>query len=1002
MSDREDYTIGWICTLSIECVSARAFLDEELDISTLSIPSGDENQYVAGRIGQHNVIIATMPEGMYGTASTSRTVSNLIRSFPNIRFCLSVGIGGGVPSERHDIRLGDVAVSMPQGANSGVIQWDFGKAIQNGEFRRTGSFDAPPVLLRSAVSKLRADHEINGHSINEKIDVALQRYPRLRSSYGRQDTNSDSLFKSSVQFSELEDPAALIARAPRIEYDTPMVHYGTIASGNQVLKDAVLRDKLSAADDILCFEMEAAGLVNITPCLIIRGICDYCDSYKTKNWQRYAAMTAAAYAKELLGIVPASNVSAVRATGQKISGNTYTSMYTEARDRDILEWLTIRDFNAQQHDFSRIRTPGTGMWLLESKDFQIWLASPKRTLLCCGLPGAGKTILTSGVIADLTTRFSPNTSIGVAFIYLDYRDREQHTPEDLLLSLLKQLSESQRTLPDSIKALYDSHSRLRSRPLLKEILACLEAVAAIYSRVFIVIDALDECESLNSCRTKLLQSVFQLQAKCGVNIFATSRIDPSIESQFEKAQIVDMTGSRDDIVRYLDEGVSQLPEFVQRNPELKIEIKQRILNVSVGMFLMARHLLESLSGKWSPKAVKMALENMSSTAKGLSMVYDDIMERISSQDLESSRLAYRVLSWLVFQERPLLKAELQHALAVEPGEDDFDEDNLPEIEHIVSICNGLVTLEEKTGILRIAHVSVYEYLHTKLYELVPQAEADIAIALLTYLSLRIFETGACPTDSSFEERLRSYPLYSYAARYWGAHCRKLSNTGSPVMDLTMNFLKSGNRMQASLQATLASEYRDIGYSQKTPENFTPLHVAAYFGLQESNADPALLDKYNRTALSYAAENGHFDIFMDLDSGSSLNIESRNIWGRTPLSLAAEAGHSAAVRFLLEKGADIASTDNEYHRTPLLWAATSKAGSEEVAKLLLESGSDLSCRDEGGRRAVSLASERGKLGVVHLLCKSGDDPNMVDDSGRTALSWASLNGHDATSASNECY
>ncbi|KAI0514673.1 hypothetical protein F5B22DRAFT_636987 [Xylaria bambusicola] len=914
MSDREDYTIGWICALGIEFVSARAFLDEELDISTLSIPSGDENQYVAGRIGQHNVIIATMPEGMYGTASTSRTVSNLVHSFPNIRFCLSVGIGGGVPSERHDIRLGDVAVSMPQGANSGVIQWDFGKAIQNGEFRRTGSFDAPPVLLRSALSRLRADHEINGHSINENIDAALHRYPRLRSSYGRQDTDSDRLFKSNVQFSELEDPAALIARAPRIEYDTPMVHYGTIASGNQVLKDAVLRDKLSAADDILCFEMEAAGLMNITPCLIIRGISDYCDSYKTKNWQRYAAMTAAAYAKELLGIVAASNVSAVRTTSR---------VHIEARGRDILEWLTIRDFNAQQHDLSRIRTPGTGMWLLESEDFQIWLASPKRTLLCRGLPGAGKTILTSGVIADLTTRFSRNTSIGVAFIYLNYRDREQDTPEDLLLSLLKQLSESQRTLPDSVKALYDSHSRLRSRPLLKEILACLEAVTAIYSRVFIVIDALDECKSLNNCRTKLLQSVFQLQAKCGVNIFATSRIDPSIESKFEKAQVVDMRGSRDDIVQYLDEGISQLPGFVQRNPELKIEIKQRILDVSGGMFLMARHLLESLSGKWSPKAVKMALENMSSTTTKLSMVYDDIIERVSSQDLESSRLAYRVLSWLVFQERPLLKAELQHALAVEPGEDDFDEDNLPEIEHIVSLCNGLVTLEEKTGILRIVHLSAYEYLHTKLYELVPQAEADIATALLAYLSLRIFETGACPTDSSFEERLRSYPLYSYAARYWGAHCRKLSNTGSPVMDLIMNFLKSGNNMQASLQATLASECRDIGYSQKTPENFTPLHVPI-----------TATDHSGRSVMSWAAEKGLDNIMVKLLSRKHHHLKVADAHGRTPMSWAAEGGHSFIVELLVKKDG-VEDSPDKFGQTPLWWAA--RYGHLDIVKFLLEAG-----------------------------------------------------------------
>src|SRR5689334_15530237 len=85
-----------------------------------------------------------------------------------------------------------------------------------------------------------------------------------------------------------------------------MVHYGTIASGNQVVRDGVKRDNLSSKlGGVLCFEMEAAGLMNNVPCLVIRGICDYADSHKNKMWQPYAAATAATYAKELLSIIPA-------------------------------------------------------------------------------------------------------------------------------------------------------------------------------------------------------------------------------------------------------------------------------------------------------------------------------------------------------------------------------------------------------------------------------------------------------------------------------------------------------------------------------------------------------------------------------------------------------------------------------------------------------------------------------------------------------------------------
>lgn len=94
------------------------------------------------------------------------------------------------------------------------------------------------------------------------------------------------------------------------EDDNPAIHYGLIASANQLMKDAHIRDKLAAEKGVLCFEMEAAGLMNHFSCLMIRGICDYADSHKNKDWQGYAAMVAAAYAKELLQQIPPNKVEA--------------------------------------------------------------------------------------------------------------------------------------------------------------------------------------------------------------------------------------------------------------------------------------------------------------------------------------------------------------------------------------------------------------------------------------------------------------------------------------------------------------------------------------------------------------------------------------------------------------------------------------------------------------------------------------------------------------------
>ena len=90
------------------------------------------------------------------------------------------------------------------------------------------------------------------------------------------------------------------------------MYYGLIASENQLMKDALLRDKLAEENGVLCFEMEAAGLMNGFPCLVIRGICDYADSHKNKQWQGYAATTAAAFAKELLSFTPANQVDNTR------------------------------------------------------------------------------------------------------------------------------------------------------------------------------------------------------------------------------------------------------------------------------------------------------------------------------------------------------------------------------------------------------------------------------------------------------------------------------------------------------------------------------------------------------------------------------------------------------------------------------------------------------------------------------------------------------------------
>jgi nucleoside phosphorylase len=283
---------------------------------SLSQHTHDDNSYTLGRICGHNVVIACLPAGQMGTNSAATVAAQMKYSFGGIRFGLMVGIGAGVPSEEHDIRLGDVVVSKPGKQNAGVVQYDFGRTIEEGRFVHTASLNAPPSILLTAVNALQARHNWRGNRLVHYLSAMDT--PRLKRKYTYQGEDNDQLFEAAYHHigtgstCEQCDISRLVERHARDDED-PIIHYGTIASGNQVMRDGSTRDRLRREFDILCFEMEAAGLMNNFPCVVIRGICDYADSHKNKRWQEYAAATAAAYAKELLSIIPENQGISTRA-----------------------------------------------------------------------------------------------------------------------------------------------------------------------------------------------------------------------------------------------------------------------------------------------------------------------------------------------------------------------------------------------------------------------------------------------------------------------------------------------------------------------------------------------------------------------------------------------------------------------------------------------------------------------------------------------------------------
>lgn len=317
MKSNEDYRVAWICALPLEATAAQAVLEKTH--SRPPQPVADDNNYTFGEIAGHDVVIACLPYGVYGKGAAATVIAQMRMTFPSIRFALLVGIGGGVPKDlvpglESDIRLGDIVVSKPTGTFGGVVQYDYGKTVSSGVFQRSGTMNQPPQVLLTAISQMEANSMLgNTQSIGQTISTSLRNHAEITHGFSRP-TDGDHLYQSSYSHTTGEpnckncDKSRLIHRQVR-KSDEPQVHYGLIASGDQVMKDSQTRDRLANEMGILCFEMEAAGIVNQLPSLVIRGICDYCDSHKNKAWQAYAALSAAAYAKILLSVVPPNQTS---------------------------------------------------------------------------------------------------------------------------------------------------------------------------------------------------------------------------------------------------------------------------------------------------------------------------------------------------------------------------------------------------------------------------------------------------------------------------------------------------------------------------------------------------------------------------------------------------------------------------------------------------------------------------------------------------------------------
>lgn len=665
-------------------------------------------------------------------------------------------------------------------------------------------------------------------------------------------------------------------------------------------------------------------------------------------------------------------------------------------------------------------------------------------------------------------------NITVLYVYLDYNDSRQQTLENLFGSLARQLFQDHpSTFPSAkVAKLMNRMWKDANRPKLKDIISVLRSEIQKFQRVYLIVDALDECDE--TTRHGLELQLKELQSS-KLSVIVTSRclrvpsnihidcngcgkenlrlfyhckicnegnfdlcqdcVDGQVSCRDESHSLsepysaveIDMVTPDHEIRRFVqirlegnngesshgdqDERRARSPistilaRICYQDPQLKDLISSTVVGKANGNFLIARRYTDSLRRQDTVEQVKQLLKNPSDL---LDSHYDQIMRRINAQYSESLDLAHKALPWIVHSYRPLVFEELQQAMAIVLGADDIDLDAFFEIDSLLSVTAGLVTVDSEQAV-RLVHQTAQMYLDVQAKQWFPSAEIDIALAILSYIRIEAISNPCSGNrdDHEFKARRESHPFFLYAAVYWGDHVRKVIH--DPIVQAAvLMFVRNPSNLASCLQA---ASWADASWAVSTgrPTEWDPrrspssLHECAKFGLTPLIPD-LLNDGYDidsqdlthgLTALMCACQVGYVEtVKLLLDLGASVNVRSVN--GTTALFEAVSGGHTDSVELLLKKkDLDIdAVYAGHTQRTVLMIAA--RNGAEEVVRCLLQRvDMDINKADASGSTALILAAAEGHTSVVSLLLDDeGIDINASDHQGHSALIIAAARGLQA--------
>ncbi|KAF6749763.1 hypothetical protein DFP72DRAFT_912652 [Ephemerocybe angulata] len=656
--------------------------------------------------------------------------------------------------------------------------------------------------------------------------------------------------------------------------------------------------------------------------------------------------------------------------------NNYGSTTLESYDsldaplQEIIAWLQGPKFLHLYEEALTQRLSTTGTWFIESDEFRELVEGRDVIVWATGIPGTGKTVMSSVSFEHLKQIFHGQAAIGIVGAYVRYAERQ--STRDIFAGLLSQLIEDHSCVYSYLR---HTHTQ-RKRAALTEagMIKAFQDIVRLFAKVFLVIDGLDEAED------NVKEVLLRLLPSLGANVLITSRPLDLYVHHLPNARHISIEARAEDIDRFVEVTVnssSKLQSILNNDPALADKLKTCVRETSKGMFSLARLQMENVLNK--ARSVRSLLETLNQLPSGVEDLYGPTLSRITAQSAEDVSCAHRVFTWILHSVRGLTAEELQGALAVSFEDQTYDSKSIIPVPLILSMCGGLVTVEKRQkkkgkgaskikSYIRFAHYTVHEFFKTVKFPELPLPYTYMAVVSLVYLRQHDHRLNAWDSQSdskALQSYFKEYPFLTYADRNWGTHASFSQ--------------KDGLRLHPYIQAYLlgVTQYGLINHKFKSKPHFRPtiratsLQLAAMYGLVDAVATKALpfsppeQGLGAKTPFHYAARFNQpavLGALVELYPG--VNIPDEN--GKTPMMIACQNGHTNCVQVLIETpGVEVEPRDKS-GRTAFWYACS--CDRDAVPLLLLSSSLkfDLDVCDDEGKAAIDKAYDAGLERTVERL------------------------------------